>query len=697
MAGPEQINPGDVEAHLLARVKLQRVVFGACALVLVTLTVLGISAYREMQRDLGDSQSEVTAAEASIKARTNRSLDLADELQQEKADADELRRRIALQMCRLAASDFTAGNLDLARANLKEAESLGAPPWAPLLHAFLRPGVARFTGGPNGESPVLCGAASGDGLRLAIVRQVKDACALEVYSTLDGKFVGGIALPFATDASDLALDWPGGRFVVRLAGELYGGSTDGPALPMERAAPEAAPGDRFCVLAASTPDLRWTAAAIDGRIVVYAPDGERVAAHDYPAAGELRALCVTASGRVAGVFGARVKMWDAGAWHDIHRLDADARGPAALFATGTGLRVATLSGPNLNVAVLSSDGAREPGTSTHTLEPVDWQTVTFLRNGAILCTGRSGEAALVGFGDTIEQRFSRAKLAFGALGPDGLIYGTQSGDLQVLPLREVGTPLLIVPAGVDARAEPGGFVVTSQGGGAAVFSDGQWHEPAGMTRVFPGGGAFAGSDGTNVLAPWGARIPVKDAGRVLAVWPSGALLVQRHPNELGLLSQHARREQLAVSSAPLADVALASSRHVAAVRFGANVYVCDFMDRPEPRAVTGLNDDAPGAMALSSHGQVLALARGRNVAVLNLGERLPPATVPTLREPSAVALLFGGAILATLAGGDLAFYETASGRELMRFDVSAAAMCAAADSVLHLVMGGQLRILRVKE
>jgi hypothetical protein len=62
-----------------------------------------------------------------------------------------------------------------------------------------------------------------------------------------------------------------------------------------------------------------------------------------------------------------------------------------------------------------------------------------------------------------------------------------------------------------------------------------------------------------------------------------------------------------------------------------------------------------------------------------------------------VALLFAGTILATLEDGDLVFYETASGRELMRHDAQAIAMAAAADATLHLVAGGQLRILRVGE
>ncbi len=699
MAGPEQINPGDVEAHLLARLKLQRVVFGACALVLVTLTVLGISAYREMQRDLRDSQSEVAAAEASIKAQSNRSLDLADELQQEKAGADELRRRIALEKCRLAGADIAAGNFELARATLKEAEPLGLPPWAPLLRTYLRPTVSRFSGGPSGEAPVLCGAVSGDALRVAVIRQLKDSCTLEIYGTLDGKFLSQIALPYATDAADLALDWAGGRFVARLGGVLYRGATNGPAAPFEPPAPDAAPGARFCVMAASTPDLRWTAAAIDGRIVVYAPDGERVAVHDYPPAGELRALCVNAAGQVAGVFGSWVKLWNAGEWHDVHELEGDSRGPVALLGTGTGLRVAAMMGPTLAVALLSTDGAREPDIALHTFEPVDWQSVRFLHNGAVLCTGGSGEVALIGVGDPIEKRFSRSKLTFGALGPDGLIYGTPAGVLQVLPLpvRDLGISLLKVPEWIEARAEPGGFVLASPGGDVRVFSAGQWHAAPAMTRVFPTAGAAAGSDGTSILTPWGERVAVKDAGRVLAGWPSGALLTQRQPNELALLSQHARREQLAVSPAPVDDVALASSRHVAAVRFGAAVHVCDFMDRPEPRAVAGLNDEVPGAMALSSDGQKLALARGLEVSVLTLNEVQPAAKVATARQPTAIALLFAGTILAALEDGDLVFYETATGRELMRYDAEASAMAAAADATLHLVAGGELRILQVGE
>ena len=56
------------EVQLIARMRLQRVVFGAFAIVLVCLFALGLSAYRRMQGEKKDAQNQAVNSDAMAKA-----------------------------------------------------------------------------------------------------------------------------------------------------------------------------------------------------------------------------------------------------------------------------------------------------------------------------------------------------------------------------------------------------------------------------------------------------------------------------------------------------------------------------------------------------------------------------------------------------------------------------------------------------
>lgn len=105
------IKPTDIEAHLLARLKLQRVIFGACALVLVTLSALGMSAYRNMQRDVKSARDDALVADGAQQAEAVRSSELKQVIETTRSEVQRQRRALALEKCRLAAQDSAQGQM----------------------------------------------------------------------------------------------------------------------------------------------------------------------------------------------------------------------------------------------------------------------------------------------------------------------------------------------------------------------------------------------------------------------------------------------------------------------------------------------------------------------------------------------------------------------------------------------------------
>jgi hypothetical protein len=125
------------EDRLMARVFLQRVVFGACALVMVLLFSLGLAAYRQQQQarqaaeDGAATDRQVAADRADFARRLE--LELADARAERDAAAVDSRRALALAYARLAAADLQLGNTESARALVARAATLDGPAWLGLL------------------------------------------------------------------------------------------------------------------------------------------------------------------------------------------------------------------------------------------------------------------------------------------------------------------------------------------------------------------------------------------------------------------------------------------------------------------------------------------------------------------------------------------------------------------------------------
>lgn len=669
----------DIEASLLARLKLQRVTFGACALVLATLAVLGVAYYRDMQRALTEAEAATLHADEEVARQRMLVRQMEGDVAVARGETASIRRALALEKCRLAARELLLGHEDRARGLLSEAAALGPPAWAGLISRRLPRPPAPFTGGSHADLPVLFGAASGDRSRVGVVRRLRESCLLEIYAVESGRLLFSTELPVA-DEGELFLDERGDNAVVRAGASLLGGPAEGP----------------LARLAADAGAVRMAAVSPDGRRVVAATgrelrlDGEAL---PLPEGGELRALALLpgAALPVAVVVEGTVHVRDGEEWRVVHRF-AEGRGPAALFSRGGALLAAEVAGRGVELATIPLDDG-EPTVAMHVLSPLAWAEARFLSDGSLHCMAADRAMAVMRGGDVQEWAPGAERVAFAALAANGLVYGDRRGQLATLPRpaeHYLGSSLLAVPSGFGARAHAGGFTLVSPGGNSAAWAAGEWHTAGPLADVLPAEGGFAAMSGDAILLPWGERVSSEREGLLLAAWPSGSVLLWKAPDETVFLSSVSRDSQRTPPSAP-DDAAIAANAYAAALRFGEDVRVLYREGRHRPW--TAAFEQAPELIALAADGGTLAASMGSVVQVMDRdGSRF---SFRTSAAPARLALLFSGSVLATLEDGDVAYYETATGRLLARDAAKATDLSAAGDAELNIVAGGFLRVLAI--
>ncbi|MBX3459458.1 MAG: hypothetical protein KF696_05730 [Planctomycetes bacterium] len=686
--------PTEIEAHLVARLKLQRVIFGSCALVLVTLAVLGMSAYRTMQRDLLQARSETADTAVAKRNEAARADDLAETLEVAREETRARTRQLALEKCRLAAQDLALGNEARARALVQEAIALGPPPWAQLLLHRLKPGPARIA--MEGNAPVISGALSGDRKRAGVVRAgLGRGTTVEIYALADGKLLTSTRLPDGGTSGDLALDHTGARFAVRHNGELL--LFDGELRNAHRPDPDEADPVSAWSMAAADASLRHAALGAPGVVArLDLATGRLTVLHLPEPEAELRAVLPLADGGVAAVAGPWVLRHDGKVW-TRHELRGDQiAGAAALYDAGAMLIAAGVFGREIVLSAIDlRTGASQPWRN-HTLSPLTWTRAQFMADGTLLCSASRGTVALAGPGAVTELEVSGSAVTFGALGPDGLVFGNEGGETSVRVLeaeRELGRALMLVPPGCIARAEAGGFVLTTDTGFSRVHTGAGWVAAGTLTRVVPAGAGWAAQDGESVLLPWGETLASSRDGALAGAWPDGTVLLQK-PGELLFLGPEIRFPcALAATGAP-DDIALAATAHTAVLRFRDSLYLATARG-PDARPLTDRAGLAPDMLALSADGRHVAAVVGQTVNVLAPGSQAQAVRVAS--PPRAVALLFEGSVIASAEMGSLAYYEVVTGRLLLRRPADVTALHAAGDNALHLVEGGRMRVLHFSE
>ncbi|MCC6464489.1 MAG: hypothetical protein IT463_04010 [Planctomycetes bacterium] len=693
------------ENALRARVKLQRVVFGALAAVLVALGAMGLTAYREMQGSMQLARTAEVEARQDHAAEKDRGDRLDRLLHAEQAHRKQISGALGLAQCRLAVAEARAGRLARGRELLQESRQAGAPAWWPLAATLLRDPAARFAGGVEAERPVTAGAVSGDGRRVLVARtSAEGASVLVLYSALGGEPLARVRLPDAPGlpspvADTMHLDRGGLGAVVAAPGRLFFVEfrAEEPRVTELIAphAPDQHPGGRLRALAAD-PDCRQLHLVRKGSLTRMDRGAQGQAWSEAPIPTDLPEADLHAfvswSGGSALADSDRLLLSRGGRYAVAHRFSLVpaqvrlAAGPGVVWAAARDdrrieLATVPLAGGEVAVAVF------ELATP-----PDEW--FGFLADGALVCGAGGGRAFELTPSGRHEITLGGGALTFAARHECGMLFGTTRGELSLRPLDDVlqGFPLAAGPTGAGVDALPGGFVAAMEGQiWVLPEGGGSWFAAEGADTVFPQPQGFVASNGSQVWFQNGMRMPL--VGRLLGAARDGTLLL-RVPD--GLLVRQGNLEQTlsAPCDGPPDECVFAARAAACALRWNDQVFVCDL--RQPPRLVASRTDAAIDRVALDAEGRTLAVLAGTTVRVVPLAEATGGQSVVTRSAPRAIALLFGGTVLAAAEGSGLVLYEVQDSRELWRTGARVLDLAGIGDETL-LLAAGSLGVLRLGE
>ena len=665
----------------MARMKLQRVVFGAFALVLVSLFALGLSAYRHMQRERASAQAGQAEALASAAAARS-DLTAADrELQQTRDGLSTTRRELAASHCRMAMVEAAEGNTAHARALLAEARRLGPPSWWPLVAHATNDSAPRFSGS---EGAILAGALSADGRVLGVLRAASEGLELELHATADGRLLRTESMKgFAPDSARLLLSGDGSQWFAQTPEHVVFGRETG--VQIVGASPGQigviADGDFSAIYeAAGARGLlrRNFATGVEGTVALGLPEANVMAVSVH-------------SGRVSFAT-------DAG----LYTLEAEGRAGLAATWSGTPQRVALYAAPGATFAALLSGrelelvsvGAGGPPVSVRYEVPDDDGDVAFTQDGTALWLGRAGRAVLADFAASHEWSLGGQNLVFVGRHARGLVFANRRGEISLRIVdgaANSGRALAPVAPSFVASVRAHGFVLTAPDGALFVVHNGraQALEPAGLVALAPPGAVVSGE---RLRLIDGSRST--EEGVLLGALFDGSAVLYSAPRKLKRVSASGVTERLLPNDRAPDAFVVAADAGIAAFRAGNTVYVTDFVN--DAVALTSPFEVAPDLLALEAGGTRLAVAYGPNVVVHNLVDD-SLRTLRTAAAPTEIALLFGGSVLVTLESGALVYTEVETGRELLRSAGDWVGMQAASAIVLRLAGPARLVELRLNE
>jgi hypothetical protein len=673
------------EEQLFARLKLQRVVFGAFAIVLVCLFAVGLSAYRKMQSDR-DAAIDAKHVETMAAAAAQEDRDKTErDLQAEKGRLGEARRELALSKCRLAVHEIRTGNPARAEALLAKARELGPPAWWPLVAHFSREQAVRFEGSDSSASPVIAGDASADMRFVAIAREVVAGVQVEIYGARDGRLVAAYPpqTPGPNPGARLLLNADGTAWYLALAGRAYYGT--GGVVSVVPSGP----------IAGWDPQAPLDVAADPGLSIVYEAHGERglvrrsrieqgwtteIVALD-PAPRVVNAVCVTGAGAVIATDTGILAVDPQGRTRALHE-----------FATVPGA-VALKAGPGVTYAAVLNDrdcellalGDSLLATSRHTMPDEPFAELRFLCDDTPVWLGVAGRAVTMDFQTTQEWSLG-GRLSFIERHVSGLVFANRRGEFSVRTQAEfafTGVPQHLLAPGVEADAQAHGFLLKGeQTAFIAVQRAGVSMLPQAKRVVLtPKGPAWFEEF---LMLPGG--VASREAGSLLAGFADGSVLLFHGQQKLKHVSATGVNEIL-LPEQRVPDVVTAAAAPVAALRVSDTVYVWTTHGALEP--VASRMQVAPDLTALDAAGKTVAIAYGATIVVRDLRANVE-RTVAAAQPPRRIALLFGGSVLATIESGQLVLYEVDGGRELMRAGDGVADLDASSDSALNVVAAGRL-------
>lgn len=683
---PSELPP---EVRLLARLRMQRLVFGAFAAILVTLAALGMSAYRRMQTGVQLSERQADALRSDLAQSERDNEELEQRRVQLRVESDELSRALGLSSARLAVHEVRAGSRQRARELLQDAMRYGPPLWWPLAAGLAREPALHFETGPSRDAPIACGHATPGGDRLAVARNTPGACVVEVYDGITGSLLASGSPALAADrvaplAEGLQLRQDGQAVILAAGGRLFLGRVEGGLVS-------------FSDLPAMEGRAVHLWAAPDFKTLLVSCGSAGLTRLDQSAQGwNALALSVPGATVLGACFASPGNVWAVSDQAVFHRLEdgnfaqvceLGIRADAARIGTaGGGMAVVARNGADVEYFVIELP----TGTVRHRLRREfsgrpDGNLI-LLADGAALCGMGGGRTLELRPGEPVERTLGGYGPTFAAWHGQGLVFGNSRGDLSLRVLEGPGRPLAALATQLTAQAQASGFVTSGPDGDRCALLPGQGVVALnGASRVQITGGQLAWTGGDSTT--WGARAPIP--GTLLGGGEGGILLWRGTGKLLAVRQSGPVSELRCPADAPPDDVAVAADFSAALFRWQDALYRSDL--RGDPQRLGGHAETSPDLFAISTDGATSAVSTGTTVTVRTADgtER----NFMTAAAPRGLALLFRGTVLASAEAGSLALYEVDGGRELARYPGVVSSLAATPGDALLLVCPGSLRIL----
>jgi hypothetical protein len=688
-------NKPSPDEQLFARLKLQRVVFGAFAIVLVSLFALGLSAYRRMQgeRDAA-SQAQIEATRDASDARTaeeRRERELQDVI----TDLVETRRQLALAKCRIAMHEIRDGNPGRALPLLNEVRDLGPPPWLALVEHLSRERLVHFESRESPVAPVVAGAVNLDRTVVAVARHLPAGIVVEVHGAMDAQLHGKYPPVEIGNASDpvgrLMLARDGGAWYLSLPGRAYYGVADTTtAIPAglvsgwEPIAPLGidanddlslvyeAHGSRGLVARTRDEAGQWTTEVIT--LDLQSPAVEAVClAGDKPVVATGTGIYFVGAGGRTGL---------------LHSFEARADRYALHFGAGV-VYAAVLAGRVLDIVAIKPGEELRVTSKRFEMPDEPVQDLRFLVDDTVVWVGPYGHVVTVNFSGVRDWTLGGYTLSFIERHTYGLVFANVKGELSLRTQPEfvtTGRPLHLVPPEFSARPTAHGFILAAPDGERFVVQGGRVRGAIRSQNVELAQQGPAWVD-RGLILPDGTIST--EPGVLRGAFADGSVLLFLAP-KLKRVSAKGVDEFLLAGDRVPDSIVIAAETRVAALRIGDTVYIADM--ESDPQAVAGRRDVAPDLIALDAGARRLAIAYGPTVVIRDLRENVE-LTIRTAASPKQIALLFGGSVLATIETGELVFYEAEGGRELLRAGADITDIEAAGVGSLNILADGILRSL----
>jgi len=686
------------EMKLLARLRLQRVVFGVLAAALVTGAALGLAAYRRMQTTVREADRAAVSARTDVAESNNRLEDIERQRAAARAEAESLSRALGLANARQAIHEARAGFKDRANELVQDSVRYGAPPWWPIANFAARDGALRFRGSLHPDAPVACGDVTPDGARLAVARNVPGACVVEIYDGTDGSLVGAGAPALAADrlpplAESLLIDPSGKSLLLAAQNRLFHVEVSSTGLKFTEVQ---GGGARVQHMSASA-DFRTVLVCRgrDGLFLLTTGAQWNIRAVPTPK-GDARAACFGGPGEIYLSDGDSLyRAREEGAFLPVVKLAFEPES-VCVAPAGGGIALCARRAAEFEYFLLESPGDRVRQRARVELPS--------RADGALLMLADGTAMTGIGGGRVLEFRPGEStELSLGGYGPNfagwhplGMLFGNSHGDIGLrVGNGAPGMPLALLAPQLVARAHPYGFVTSSPDGDRTAWTLTRGHIPLpGASRVYFAGEQVALTSGDNSsLLGRTAAVP----GLLLGAGKGGMLLWRAgEKDEVGSKLAVARENgqviELACAAAtPPDDVAVAPDLSAAVLRWQGTLFVTDLNSDPRPLGRRG--EFSPDLMTISADGGTLAMCSGPAIVVRNLATNAE-RTLLAGSPPRALALLYAGTVVCSAENESLALYEVDGGRELARFAGTVTSMAATPQDQLLLVCNGKLRRLQ---